>query len=34
MRILRRRWIIKIKLDGAPDLSGLMTSEAYAAEVG
>ncbi len=27
-------WIIKIKLDGAPDLSGLMTSEAYAAEVG
>lgn len=27
-------WIIKIKLDGAPDLIGLMTSEAYAAEVG
>ena len=27
-------WIIKIKLDGAADLSGLMTSEAYAAEVG
>ncbi len=27
-------WIIKIKLDGAPDLSTLMTSEAYAAEVG
>ena len=27
-------WIIKIKLDGSPDLSGLMTSEAYAAEVG
>lgn len=27
-------WIIQIKLDGAPDLSALMTSEAYAAEVG
>lgn len=27
-------WIIKIQLDGAPDLSGLMSPEAYAAEVG
>lgn len=27
-------WIIKIKLDGAPDMGHLMTAEAYAAEVG
>jgi len=27
-------WIIKIKLDGAPDLDHLLTAEAYAAEVG
>ena len=27
-------WIIKIQCDGAPDLSGLMSAEAYAAEVG
>lgn len=27
-------WIIKIRLDGDADLSGLLTAEAYAAEVG
>ena len=27
-------WIIKVKLGGAPDLSGLLNAEAYAAEVG
>ena len=27
-------WIIKIRLDGTPDLDHLMSAEAYAAEVG
>ena len=27
-------WIIKIKLDGAPDMAHLLDAEAYAAEVG